>query len=184
MTRVYRNAIDRALDNQVRTTPIEDTYQLEMTFSRGLFSGWLHGVDHQRLVNGRFGKKRGPFLGLIEKLGADFVQIATSVPVNPGDGVVFDAGEDTAHEQGGRIYEVRGGRLYFGNGAIDFKRLRVGHRVWKTDDPQLNKRLRQSFAHDPEVPRIPIDITVSGRVGEPLRVPCPMVRSSWRGSPR
>ena len=23
-----------------------------MTFSRGLFSGWLHGVNHQKLVEG------------------------------------------------------------------------------------------------------------------------------------
>jgi U32 family peptidase len=170
VTRVYRDAIDRALNNHVQLTPVEDTYQLEMTFSRGLFSGWLHGVNHQRLVEGRFGKKRGPFLGLIEKLGTDFVQIATSHPINPGDGVVFDTGQDTDHEQGGRIYEVRNGCLFFGNGVIDFKRLRVGHRVWKTDDPQLNRRLRQSFALDPGIPRIPIDITVLGRVGKPLRI--------------
>src|SRR5436190_12587569 len=33
----------------------DERYQLEMTFSRGLFSGWMHGVDHQRLVSARFG---------------------------------------------------------------------------------------------------------------------------------
>jgi putative protease len=170
VTRVYRDAIDRALNEQVKETPPDDIYQLEMTFSRGLFSGWLHGVNHQRLVNGRFGKKRGPFLGSIEKIGSDFVQIAGQSGVNPGDGIVFDTGEDTDHEQGGRVYEVRDRRLYFGNGEIDFARLRVGHRVWKTDDPQLNRRLRQTFDHDLKAPRVPLDIAVSGRVGERLRI--------------
>lgn len=34
-------------------TPSEHT--LEKIYSRGFFSGWMHGVDHQRLVDGRFG---------------------------------------------------------------------------------------------------------------------------------
>ncbi len=50
----------------------QDRYQLEMTFSRGLFSGWMHGVNHQQLVSARFGKKRGPFAGRIARGGARF----------------------------------------------------------------------------------------------------------------
>ena len=119
-----------------------------MTFSRGLFSGWLHGVDHQRLVDGRCGKKRGAFIGFIRKVGKDFVELDPEVKVKPGDGVVFDAGEDTENEQGGRIYEVRFRRLYFRNGQIDFQRVNVGDRLWKTDDPALNRQLRQTFARD------------------------------------
>ena len=46
-----------------------DRYQLEMTFSRGLFTGWMHGVDHQQLVSARFGKKRGPLVGRITGSG-------------------------------------------------------------------------------------------------------------------
>ena len=81
-----------------------------MTFSRGLFSGWLHGVNHQRLVNGRCGKKRGPFVGFVRTVGKDFVELDAQMQLKPGDGVVFDTGGDTEHEQGGRIYEIRSRR--------------------------------------------------------------------------
>jgi putative protease len=175
VTRVYRNAIDRAIEalgseEEIATVPAEDRYSLEMTFSRGLFSGWLHGVNHQRLVNGRCGKKRGPFVGFVRTVGKDFVELDAQMQLKPGDGVVFDTGGDTEHEQGGRIYEIRSRRLYFRNGQIDFQRLKVGHRLWKTDDPALNRQLRQTFARDPEPPRIPVDMEVSGREGIPLKL--------------
>src|SRR5580700_821849 len=175
VTRVYRNAIDRAIEalsseEEIATVPAEDRYSLEMTFSRGLFSGWLHGVNHQRLVNGRCGKKRGPFVGFVRRVGKDFVELDRQMQLKTGDGVVFDTGGDTEHEQGGRIYEIRSHRLYFRNGQIDFQRLKVGHRLWKTDDPALNRQLRQTFARDPEPPRIPVDMEVSGREGIPLKL--------------
>ena len=175
VTRVYRNAIDRAIEalsseEEIAAVPAEDRYSLEMTFSRGLFSGWLHGVNHQRLVNGRCGKKRGPFVGFVRRVGNDFVELDSQMQLKPGDGVVFDTGGDTEHEQGGRIYEIRSRRLYFRNGQIDFQRLKVGHRLWKTDDPALNRQLRQTFARDPEPVRTPVDMEVSGRDGAPLRL--------------
>jgi len=175
VTQVYRNAIDRAMEaipyeKQVAKVSAGDRYSLEMTFSRGLFSGWLQGVDHQRLVSARCAKKRGPFIGLVRRVGKDYVEVDPGAQLKPGDGVVFDTGDDTEHEQGGRIYEFRAGRLYFRNGRIDFQRLKVGHRLWKTDDPALNKRLRQTFARDPEPARTPVDMEVSGRDGEPLRL--------------
>ena len=37
--------------------------QLELAFSRGLSTGWLEGVNHRRLVHGRWSKKRGPLVG-------------------------------------------------------------------------------------------------------------------------
>src|SRR5580704_17965611 len=175
VTRVYRDAIDRAvaaigLENKAGRIPEEDLYSLQMTFSRGLFSGWLHGVNHQRLVNGRCGKKRGAFIGFIQKIGKDFVEVDSAVEVKAGDGVVFDAGADTEHEQGGRIYEVRFHQLHFRNGQIDFQRLKIGDRLWKTDDPALNRQLRQTFARDPESARASVDMEVSGRSGGPLRL--------------
>jgi putative protease len=171
---VYRRALDAALEEREHRVSAEDRYALEMTFSRGLFTGWLHGVDHQQLVGARFGKKRGPYVGQIARVGVDHVELAPEVPLQPGDGIVFDTGEDTNAEQGGRIYEIRGkGRLFFQHGHIDFSRLKPGDRVWKTDDPALAKRLRQSFSGRIEPrERQPIDLIVSGRTGEPLTVEC------------
>jgi len=168
---VYRRALDAALAKRQHHATAADRYQLEMTFSRGLFTGWMHGVDHQRLVSARFGKKRGPFVGRIEHIGRDFVEVRSEIPLQPGDGIVFDTGGDTNAEQGGRLYEVRGRRLFFERGKINFGALTPGDRIWKTDDPALDKRLHQSFTgRIAPRHRTKIDLIVRGREGEPLEV--------------
>ena len=161
VTQVYRKAID--CFSQTST----DRYQLEMTFSRGLFSGWLNGANHQKLVAARFGKKRGPFVGRILRVGENFVELESSVHLKPGDGVVFDKGENLDHEQGGRIWQMTGSRLFFGQGHIQFTRLKPGDRVWKTDDPELNHRLRKSYAGHLPVhhKKIVIHLQVTGKAG-------------------
>lgn len=172
VTAVYRKALDAALAGRAATVAPEDWYRLEMTFSRGLYSGWLHGVNHQELVGARFGKKRGAFIGRVVRCGRDHAEVAAEgVTLKPEDGVVFDTGEDTENEQGGRIFEVRGSRLYFEHGRLDFSRIPPGARVWKTDDPALNRELRRSFeSRGPAVGRakIPLRIRLTGRRGEPL----------------
>jgi len=143
---VYRKALDAALEGEGTPASAADRYQLEMSFSRGLFSGWMEGVDHQQLVPARFGKKRGPFVGRLTAIGKDYVELDALVPLQRGDGIVFDTGGDTNNEQGGRIYEIRGRRLFFQRDHLQFAKFQVGDRVWKTDDPALNKRLQQSYA--------------------------------------
>ena len=143
---VYRRALDAALEGEGTPASAADRYQLEMSFSRGLFHGWMDGVNHQQLVPARFGKKRGPFVGRLTAIGKDYVELDALVPLQPGDGIVFDTGGDTNHEQGGRIYEIRGRRLFFQRDHLQFTKFKEGDRVWKTDDPALNKRLQQSYA--------------------------------------
>ncbi|MCX6968061.1 MAG: U32 family peptidase, partial [Verrucomicrobia bacterium] len=168
---VYRKALDAALEQRAWKPVQSDWYPLEMTFSRGFFSGWLHGVNHQRLVAARFGKKRGAFVGRIGRVGRDFVEIALETPVKPGDGVVFDIGGDPDREQGGRVYEVRGSRLFFKHDHIDFTQLAPGHRVWKTDDHALNATLKKSYAGNlAPRHREPVDLRVSGKADGPLSV--------------
>ncbi len=58
--------------------------------------------------------------------------------------------------------------LRFGRGDIDFERVRAGHRVWKTNDPELDRRLRQTFEGEQIRFRRPIDLEVHGHVGAPL----------------
>ena len=166
---VYRKAIDSALSGHPRNASPEDRYQLEMTFSRGLYPGWMHGVNHQELVHARFGKKRGPYVGTIIEIAHDFIAFDSQVQLSPGDGIVFDTGEDTDREQGGRIYGIRGNRYSFRHGQLDLRRLKNGDRIWKTDDPELDRRLRQSFVGR-IMPRSlrPFDVTVSGEAGEAL----------------
>jgi putative protease len=179
VTRVYRRAIDQAWTENspppAEAARARDRYNLEMAFSRGLYSGWMHGVNHQQLVHARFGKKRGPLVGRVTATGRDFAEIQAEGPVRAGDGVVIDSGQDTDREQGGRIYQaasLAGGRVRLGfeYGKIDFSKVRLGDRIWKTDDPQLNRELRKSWSSDLPSAKKPLHFTVAGRVGEPLRI--------------
>ena len=193
ITKVYRQALDRLgssrreeAQTSVRETKNEppyvgsynDKYELEMTFSRGLFTGWFGGNDNQKLVHARFGKKRGVYLGEVLKIVRDGVIVNLAAPVKLGDGIVFDAGRPDEKEEGGRIYEMQEPRfkitgqqlteLRFGYGNIDFLRVHVGDKIWKTNDPELDKRLRQSFEGDAPRFQRPIEIEVHGLVGKPL----------------
>ncbi len=181
---VYRKAIDVACsgasakrrdeEKNLRFTEAqlqsEDSYKLEMVFSRGLYSGWMHGVNHQELVHARFGKKRGAFVGFIKRVAHDHVEVDAQCAVKAGDGVVFDTGGNTEHEQGGRLFEVRGNRLFFERGYIDFGRVKTGDRVWKTSDPQLERALRKSFEGEIPLPKKRIGLAVKGKAGESLTI--------------
>ncbi|MBL9132461.1 MAG: U32 family peptidase, partial [Verrucomicrobiaceae bacterium] len=173
VTQVYRAAIDRALAGRPAPATDADRYALEMTFSRGLYPGWMHGVNHQELVGAYYGKKRGPYVGEVTRiLGADTLELdALHIAMKPGDGVVFENLADTNHEQGGSVYEMRGSVLSFRHGHLRMEDIQPGTRVFKTSDPALNRALRQSF--EGEIPvrkQRKLDLIVTGRAGEPLRV--------------
>jgi U32 family peptidase len=197
VTQVYRRAIDQAWDDfhGSRRTPCDgavdeiktaeplpggqrlpdDRYKLEMAFSRGLYPGWMHGVNHQELVHARYGKKRGAFIGAISSIGRGYIEIKPEAPLKPGDGIVIDRGGDTDREQGGRIYQAtpqRDGavRLGFEHGKINFDAVKVGDRIWKTDDPQLNRELRKTWSGELPKPKRALEMIVTGRAGEPLRI--------------
>jgi putative protease len=188
ITRIYRQALDdlrftnddlRAANQFARKSEIVNRkYEMEMSFSRGLFTGWFGGTDNQKLVHARFGKKRGVYLGEVKKIVRDGVIVNLAAPVKSGDGVVFDAGKPDEKEEGGRIYEVQVPRfkipgqqlteLRFGYGDVEFLRVHIGDKIWKTNDPELDKRLRQSFAGDKPKFQRPVEIEVHGCAGKPL----------------
>jgi putative protease len=176
ITRIYRGALDR-IGGEAQVTS-DDRYKMEMAFSRGLYTGWFRGTNNQALVHARFGKKRGVFLGEVSRVESECVWVGLQGPLKPGDGVVFDAGHPEEEEEGGRVYEVRspksearGGQvaeLRFGRGDIDFKRIHVGNKLWKTSDPELDRRLRQSFEGNTVKFQRPIQMEVHGLAGTPL----------------
>jgi putative protease len=178
ITRVYRQALDKVLAVPIAPKNPQDRYELEMTFSRGLYTGWFGGNDNQKLVHARFGKKRGVFLGEVKKIVRDGVILNLVAPVKLGDGIVFDAGRPDEKEEGGRIYELQEPRfkipgeklteLRFGYGDIDFLRVHVGDKLWKTNDPELDKRLRQTFEGEAPKFQRPVTMEVHGLVGKPL----------------
>jgi len=157
---------------QDRQVAAQDQYNLEMAFSRGLYTGWLAGINNQALVHAQFGKKRGVYLGEVTHLRNEQVTVRLRAPVKPGDGVVFDSGHPEAKEEGGRIYSVdqRGqdAILTFGRHDLNLRRIQVGDRLWKTSDPELERQLRQSFAGDTPHFQRPLWLEVHGACGLPL----------------
>ncbi len=173
-----------------------DVGRLALTYSRGFSEGFLRGSDHQRLVEGRFPKHRGVFLGRVRRVEGDAVTVALgeeaqpstggiatagaqdapgraapAVVVRPGMGVVFDAGRPEQAEQGGPVFavEARGGEvvLRFGRPGPDLRRVTVGERVWVSGDPSLGREAERRLEHAPEG-RIPVTLRVFGGAGSPL----------------
>jgi U32 family peptidase len=179
VTGVYREALDRVMaesekdgETRGRKEATEERYNLEMAFSRGIYTGWFKGINNQELVHARFGKKRGVYLGEVTRINNEQVAIKLEAPVKPGDGIVFDCGHPEAKEEGGRVYAVtQKGKetlLTFGRSDLNLRRVHIGDRVWKTSDPELDKQLRQSFAgENPQFQR-PIDFEIYGELEQPL----------------
>ena len=183
ITRVYRQALDKVMLEVFGPAPAaeegvmaavrrDSLYDLEMGFSRGLYTGWFRGIHNQELAHARFGTKRGVYLGRVTRVANDSVTLKLEGPAKPGDGLVFDAGRPDEKEQGGRIYYVDGRKgetvLRFGEGDINFSLVHVGDRVWKTNDPELDRRVRQTFEGDQIRFRRELSLEVHGHAGAPL----------------
>ncbi len=183
ITKHYRDAIDSAMNGgsvQLDATAVQE---MELSFSRGFSPGWLGGCDHKMLVPGLSSAKRGILLGEVTAVRGSRVEVSLAAPVAAGDGVVFEGDRVSNAEQGGRVFHVRqngtlvdsiiaSGRveLEFGNGVLDFDSLWPGQQLWKTDDPQLTKRLRQTFVGDRVLRRVPLHLKVTARVDHPLLI--------------
>jgi putative protease len=180
VTRVYRQALDAAWGEEIgqptgRPDAARARYELEMSFSRGLYPGWFHGTNNRELVHARFGTKRGVYLGVVTQVGQEHAAVALESDLRPGDGVVFDRGRPDEKEEGGRVYSVErsfhgDAILKFGRGAIDWSRVREGNRLWKTSDPALKRELRGTFTGESLRSTRPLDLEVHGHANSPLIV--------------
>jgi len=166
VTAAYRAAVD---GGQV---PSSTRAALEALFSRGLFTGWLRGVNHQKLVNGFYSSHHGARLGTVTKVAGSNVWVRTDLECLPGDGVVFSSscGEGST---GGRVYAVtREKGLLKLEFARDFDLRSVDSKfeAFRNDSPAIEKEVRRSFTDKENFRRIPVRMTLSGRESEPLRL--------------
>ena len=198
-TRLYRAAIASAgagagagTDTDTGTGTDTDTGDLQplrdaalQMFSRGSGPGFLAGVNHQRIVEGRNCDHRGlpvgDCLGVARVRGRSHLRARLSAPVARGDGVLVEGGFGGEGEVGGRVWAIARARsrtepedveraaagdevlLWLGpdrsvEGAV------AGRRIFKTSDPAREKAVLSALEADPH--RLPIDIRVEGRFGE------------------
>lgn len=170
VTAAYRTALDTGSWNDKQL----DT--LEALFSRGMFTGWLKGTDHQKLVNGHYSSHQGVQIGIVERVVADgvIVRLERGAPqCVPGDGLVFvdDRGPG---ELGGRLYGIKpmgAGlvHLAFSHG-LDLRRIKTRWQVWRNDSPSLEADVRRSFTDRDHWRRVPVQMVVAGGPHEPLQL--------------
>ncbi|MCA9967739.1 MAG: U32 family peptidase [Anaerolineales bacterium] len=178
-TQAYRRAVDEAWAGLPLTISRAEEQQLEQVYSRGLGPYFVTGTNHQAVVNGRFPRHRGLHLGNVVRVLPDRVVVAPlpdAPAFKPGDGVVFDAANwrsPNEPEEGGRIYHVLPQRhdqvvLTFGNGMINFGRVRPGDHVWRTHDPDLDSVTKPLLQATTPVHKQPVTVHLTARIGQPL----------------
>ncbi len=180
-TAAYRQAVDEAWAGLPLSITPRQELQLEQVYSRGLGPYFVAGTNHQTVVDGRSPRHRGVLIGRVTRVLADRVWIVPDAgvaesPLKPGDGVVFDAADwrsPEEPEEGGRVYHVTPQRngaleLTFGNGAINFARIRPGDLLWRSHDPELDKVARPYTEAAAPVHRQPVTVHVTAVEGAPL----------------
>lgn len=176
-TRAYRRAVDEAWEEKTSSLTRAEELQLEQVYSRGLGAWFVTGTNHQAVVAGRSPRHRGVLMGRVSKVNAESVVVTFTdanrvAPLKPGDGVVFDAAEwrsPEEPEEGGRVYEVSPkGELRFGKGAVNFRRIRVGDWLWRTDDPALQGVVRPFVEAAAPVHKQGVHVHVTAREDAPL----------------
>ena len=182
VTDAYRQGLDQLSGERGPVSPdeqVELRRNLELSFSRGLSTGWLAGIDHRQLVHGRWSKKRGPWLGRLERVDGDWLLFRRRLECKPGDGVVLEIPNPDPllppQEVGGRVMTVeprpRGGcAVRLGPKRVDLRGLRSGSPCWLTSDPQRESRFQRMADRAAEELRRPLALRVSGSSGEPLRL--------------
>lgn len=174
----YRAAIDSAEKSILHTKKVIDAAKTEMslTYSRGFFSGWLNGVDHQQLVDGTYGAHRGLEIGKVLSIDAKSIKVEINYPhLKNGDGIMiagFYKGKKV--EIGGMLYAVKkiSQNVYeftFGK-DVDLKKITIGLKVYFNHDAAVEKKLTQSYTDKNLKKRIPIEVSVAADIGSALSV--------------
>ncbi|MGK4006278.1 DUF3656 domain-containing protein [Sorangium sp. So ce1036] len=187
--RLYRAAIDAALGEGGGPSAADREAALQ-AFSRGSGPGFLRGVDHQRLVDGRTcdhrGVEVGEARGVARRRGHEVVVVRATRPLARGEGILVEGGFAGEGEIGGRVWGLwRDGReverapaggdveVWLGperrlpderRGARGLR----GRRVFRTSDPAALRGIREALERDPR--RVAIDVRLEGRLGERPRL--------------
>ncbi len=186
-TKLYKEAVRAALaDNSIVNDALRRR-ALQM-YSRPAGPGFLEGVNHQRLVEGRSCDHRGLQVGVfvepVRVRGRTLARVKLSSSVALGDGLVFEGGYANEGEVGGRVWSIlvngaetdkvqisapgqtKEAFLWFGPDRL-FNGIRSGRRLWKTDDPVEEKAVLGEIERAPE--RVGVAMRVRGTLGEAPR---------------
>lgn len=171
----YRQVMDKALNQKNISENEINRFKNNMAvnYSRGFFSGWLHGVNHQKLVDGTFSAHRGALIGsVIEVLPQHLIlQTIEDIELRNGDGLLFAL---PSVEKGSFIFSVskKSKHLYqislANNFKLDASLLKA--QVYLNHDKEQKKEIQKSFTDKNYMKRIPVTYHVEVQMNEPLRI--------------
>lgn len=171
----YRKVIDRVCHAETITD--DDVHaeknKMAVEYSRGFFPGWLHGVNHQELVNGTFGSHRGLEIGTIEKI-QDKTMIVhlheNKMQLENGDGLLWF---DRSEKVGGSIYSVqqKGSwvEVIFSNKVLLPESI-VKSKVYLNHDRSQKKEIEKTMTDKTAMKKIPVQVMVELGLGKPMMV--------------
>ncbi len=160
--RNYREVLDgKNLNLKQRETELSSTY------SRGFFTGWLKGVDHQQLVDGTYSAHRGLEVGTIKEVKKKTFTIETSTKLEAGMGLLLVNKE----EVGSKIFAVqKTGKILEVELLQKNLNLVKGMKVYLNSDEVLDKELQKGWQSREFQKRIPLKMIVQGMYNEPILV--------------
>lgn len=158
----YKSAMLSGTVNQA------DVQKMATTYSRGFFSGWLHGVDHQQLVEGKFQDHRGLFLGKVISVKGKNISFKTDVEIKNGMGVVI-CNDEKKSEIGSSIFESfksAGQSIIALNKEINTSKIEIGDDIYLSSNPEVNKEIEKSVTDLNKQKRIALHLKLTANVGE------------------
>ena len=170
-TKAYRKALDHIL-YQTDALNMQDEVDMEQVFSRGYIPFFIDGKkDHKRTVQGEFPKSRGLEIGRVVSTSKHRTKIEIRHSLSLGDGIVMAVG---LNEVGGNVNKIWiNGKEHKQAEAGSVIEIPIGNapknaRVWKSNDPKLAKRLRETFENPKHQKKLPLHFHVEGDIGTPL----------------
>lgn len=160
-------------------------------YSRGFFSGWLHGVNHQKLVDGTFSAHRGFNIGKLVGIDAGQnstlrmnqnnksidIQLQEGVELANGDGIlwsVYSSKGGPSSEFGSFIFSVeklKNNIVRIGiNKDLQLNQEMIGSDVYLNHNKDLKSQLLNSFQNKTQFKRIPVHYLVELQLNHPMRV--------------
>ena len=172
---LYRAAVDAL--NEHDLAPPELAERAAQAFARNAGPGFLAGVNHQTLVDGRHcdhvGLPAGTVVAVHDEGRKQWVQFAPTCSLERGDGLLIEGVRENKGELGGRIWDIQ----FVGPGKpdvvvwlgpdVEVGSDMAGRKVFRTSSPRIEK---ETLAALPRARRVGVSMHAHGSLGAPLVV--------------
>lgn len=174
VARSFRSVIDTTLQGKEFSAEEiqKEKNKMGVEYSRGFFPGWLHGVNHQDLVDGTFSSHRGVAIGKIVGVNKNTMTIELNqnrMEIENGDGLSWI---EKGQKAGASIYSVRKEKnllhVEFSNSTMLTKEVQ-NSLVYFNHDRSQKKEIEKSLTDKNTFKKINVEVTLTLVDGQPLK---------------